>query len=393
MMIGKAVPLAVFLALCLTACSAAGRSVSQSDEILTRDERAGGPEAGNGMSREPEGDSGKVFEGKTGENGETEETGGSEPAVKIGFLADPAADQEGNFNQSVWDRLGKAEEELKIRVSRLDARSEESCRTNLENFAADRYDLVIASGQKHQKLLAEAAAKYPRMKIAALDWIPSDGIQGADQMVIVQFDGAQAAYLAGVAAGMTTKTGTVGWITGEEDDREAALGYAYLAGVLDAAPEAVILQEKLHSFSEEKPGRAEVCRMAEEGADVVFYEAVEAGEGVTEGCQECGILAMGVGYDLRAPAPDMVAALVIKQIGQAAFDVAGSCAAGKLEQGVLTYDLRNEGCDFLPAGDLLSEKVLTALQMVKEKLTAGEITVPATKEEFEAAYGDGYPLD
>lgn len=31
--------------------------------------------------------------------------------------------------------------------------------------------------------------------------------------------------------------------------------------------------------------------------------------------------------------------------------------------------------------------------MLKAKIIAGEVTVPASKEEFEAAYGDVYQLD
>ncbi|MGX8689004.1 MAG: BMP family ABC transporter substrate-binding protein, partial [bacterium] len=39
------------------------------------------------------------------------------------------------------------------------------------------------------------------------------------------------------------------------------------------------------------------------------------------------------------------------------------------------------------------DEVKTAIEDVKAKIISGEITVPATKADFEAKYGDVYELD
>ena len=59
----------------------------------------------------------------------------------------------------------------------------------------------------------------------------------------------------------------------------------------------------------------------------------------------------------------------------------------------LTYDLTAGGVDIAPSQDLLPDDVKAAVEDVKKKIIDGEITVPASQEEFEAAYGDVYQLD
>ncbi|MDO5551350.1 MAG: BMP family ABC transporter substrate-binding protein [Lachnospiraceae bacterium] len=374
----KTASLAVLLALCLTACGAAGRAVSQSDEVLARDETMAGEGANEGKDSPDR----------------SKQAVSRQVKLKIGLLAEMGQEEDSFFNRSSWSGLEKAEQEMGIQVKRLDSRTVEEYGANLEEFARERYDLVIVSGRDMTEVFAEAAGKHPKLQLAVLDWgAETAAISGNDHMAVVRFDPVQAAYLAGIAAGMMTKTDQVGWIVGAGNEKTAAAGYGYLAGVLDANPDAMILQMNIHSFSDQEQGRAAACQMAEAGADVLFHEAGNSGLGVIQGCQESQIVAIGMDYDQSASAPEFVAASVVKQLEQAVLDVSRSCAEGKLENGILTYDLRNEGCDFLPAGDILPEEVLTALQTVKEELMEGQIMVPDTREAFEAAYGDVYLLD
>lgn len=370
--------LAALLALCLTACGAAGRAVSQSDQVLTRDETIASQEADQ----------------VKGSSDRSQKTVSRQAALKIGLLAEMGQEEDSFFNQSAWRGLEKAKQEMGIQVKRLDSRTKEEYESNLEEFAGEQYDLVIVSGRDMTKAFEEAVRKHPKLQLAVMDWgAEAAAISGNDHMAVVRFDPVPAAYLAGIAAGMMTKTDQVGWIVGAGNEKTAAAGYGYLAGVLDANPDAAILQMNVHSFSDQERGRAAACQMAEAGADVLFHEAGDSGLGVIQGCQERQIMAIGMDYDQSASAPAFVAASVVKQLEQAVVDVSRSCAAGKLESGILTYDLKNEGCDFLPAGDILPEEVLTALQTVKEELMEGQILVPDTREAFEAAYGDVYLLD
>ena len=82
----------------------------------------------------------------------------------------------------------------------------------------------------------------------------------------------------------------------------------------------------------------------------------------------------------------------MKRVDNAVYDCVEELLDGTLEGGVKTYDLAG-GVDIAPTTDLLPEDVLKKVEEVKQDIIDGKITVPATKEEFEAKYGDVYQLD
>ena len=76
-----------------------------------------------------------------------------------------------------------------------------------------------------------------------------------------------------------------------------SFGYGYCAGVLDANPDATILQYNANSFGDASAGKTAVNTMVTKGADVVFHAAGGTGLGVIDGCKENGIWAIGVDSD------------------------------------------------------------------------------------------------
>ena len=83
----------------------------------------------------------------------------------------------------------------------------------------------------------------------------------------------------------------------------------------------------------------------------------------------------------------------MKRVDNAVYDAVESLIAGTMESGIHTYDLSVGGVDIAPTQDLLTDEVIAAVEEVKTKIINGEVTVPSTKDEFEAAYGDVYQLD
>ena len=93
------------------------------------------------------------------------------------------------------------------------------------------------------------------------------------------------------------------------------------------------------------------------------------------------------------PAPETIITSAMKRVDNAVFDTVEALINGTLESGVHTYDLAAGGVDIAPTRDLLPDEVIAAVEEVKEKIVSGEVTVPSSQEEFEAAYGDVYELD
>ena len=107
-----------------------------------------------------------------------------------------------------------------------------------------------------------------------------------DNVTCMMFEQEQASYLVGLAAGYTTESNIVGFVTGAANETMNSFGYSYCAGVLDANPDATILQYNANNFGDASGGKTAVNTMVTKGADVVFHAAGGTGIGVIDGCKE-----------------------------------------------------------------------------------------------------------
>ena len=309
---------------------------------------------------------------------------------KIGMVTDVGGVNDGSFNQSAWAGLQKAEEKFGCEVKYLESKQDSDYAPNIEKFIDEDYDLIIITGYMLADALRDAAEMYPDQKFAIIDDTSNEDFEN---VTCLMFEQAQASYLVGLAAGYTTETGTVGFVLGMENATMNQFGYGYCAGVLDANPDAKILQYNANAFGDTAGGKSAATNMVTNGADVIFHAAGGTGIGVIDGCKESGIWAIGVDSDQSVLAPDTILTSAMKRVDNACYDAAKDIILGKLEPGVRFYDLSMGGVDIAPTTDNLDEEVLEKIEEAKQAIIDGDIVVPKTKEEFEAAYGDVYELD
>lgn len=309
--------------------------------------------------------------------------------IKVGMVTDIGGVNDGSFNQSSWEGLQRASEELGIEVKYLESKTDADYTPNIETFVDDEYDLIISVGYMLADATRQAAESYPDQKFAIID----DASIDLPNVACLMFEQAQASYLVGLVAGMATESNKVGFVIGMANDTMNQFGYGYLAGVLDANPDAVILQNNANSFGDTAAGKTAAVSMITEGADVLFHAAGATGLGVIEACKENNVYAIGVDSDQSPLAPENMLTSAMKRVDNACFDVSKSVLDGAFESGAKVYDLSSEGVDISPTDTLLSDEIKAAVAEAKEKIIAGEITVPSSKEDFEAAHGDVYELD
>ena len=305
------------------------------------------------------------------------------------MVTDVGGVNDGSFNQSSWEGLQRAQVELGIEAKYLESATDADYTPNIETFIDDGCDLIICVGYMLADATRAAAEAYPDQKFAIID----DASIDLPNVTCLMFAQEQASYLVGLVAGMTTQTNNVGFVLGMASESMNKFGYGYLAGVLDANKDAKIQQYNANNFGDTAGGKSAATTMVTNGADVIFHAAGGTGIGVIEGCKENGIKAIGVDTDQSPLAPETVITSAMKRVDNACYDMAQALIDGTVPGGIKTYDLSIAGVDIAPTTDLLSEEILTAVNDAKAKVIAGEITVPGTKDEFEAKYGDVYELD
>ena len=92
-------------------------------------------------------------------------------------------------------------------------------------------------------------------------------------------------------------------------------------------------------------------------------------------------------------APEHIITSAMKRVDVATYDVSKDVLEGTLEAGIRVYDMTTGGVDIAPTTDLLTDEVIAKVEEVKQQILDGEVEVPKTQEEFEAAHGDAYVLD
>lgn len=203
--------------------------------------------------------------------------------VKVGVITDVGGVNDGSFNQSAWEGLTRANEELGITTNYLESHTDSDYIPNLETFIDEEYDLIICIGYQLADAMREEAEANPDQKFAIVDDATCADL---DNVTCLMFEQAQASYLVGYVAGLTTKSNTIGFVLGMSTGVMNQFGYGYCAGALDANPDIKILQNNANSFGDTAAGKTAANNMIADGADVIFHAAGATGLGVIDACKE-----------------------------------------------------------------------------------------------------------
>ena len=370
---------------------ASSEEASSEEATEAETEEASSEEASSEEATEAESEEASSEEASSEEETEAEtEEDIDGTGFKIGMVTDVGGVNDGSFNQSSWEGLQRAGEAFGCEVKYIESKGDADYVPNIESFLDEDYDLIVCVGYMMADAVRDAAELYPDQKFAIIDDASNADL---DNVTCMMFEQEQASYLVGLAAGYTTESNIVGFVTGAANETMNSFGYGYCAGVLDANPDATILQYNANNFGDASGGKTAVNTMVTKGADVVFHAAGGTGIGVIDGCKENKIWAIGVDSDQSPLAPETILTSALKRVDNACYDATKKTILGTLEGGVETYDLAAGGVDIAPTTDNLSKDVLEKIEKAKKDIIAGDLVVPKNQEEFEEKYGDVYELD
>ena len=375
---------------------ASSEEASSEEATEAETEEASSEEASSEEATEAESEEASSEEASSEEASSEEETEAETEedidgtGFKIGMVTDVGGVNDGSFNQSAWEGLQRAGEAFGCEVKYIESKGDADYVPNIESFLDEDYDLIVCVGYMMADAVRDAAELYPDQKFAIIDDASNADL---DNVTCMMFEQEQASYLVGLAAGYTTESNIVGFVTGAANETMNSFGYGYCAGVLDANPDATILQYNANNFGDASGGKTAVNTMVTKGADVVFHAAGGTGICVIDGCKENKIWAIGVDSDQSPLAPETILTSALKRVDNACYDATKKTILGTLEGGVETYDLAAGGVDIAPTTDNLSKDVLEKIEKAKKDIIAGDLVVPKNQEEFEEKYGDVYELD
>ena len=295
--------------------------------------------------------------------------------IKVGMVTDVGGVNDKSFNQLAWEGLQALDPDA-FEVNYLESKTDADYQTNINTFIDEEYDLIITVGYMLADATREAAMDNPDQKFAIVD---DSSCADLENVACLMFAQEECSYLVGLVAGSVTKSNTVGYVQGMVSDPMNLFGIGYITGVLEACPEATILQYNANNFGDIAGGNTAAKDMITKGADVIYHAAGGTGNGVMNACDEAGIYGIGVDKDQRVELGlECIITSAMKRVDVACQDISKAVKDDAFKGGVHLYDLANDGVAFAPTTDVVSAETLEKVEAAKKAIIAGEKTVPTS---------------
>ena len=300
--------------------------------------------------------------------------------IKIGMVTDTGGINDQSFNQFAWKGLQDlAAEDSTFEVNYLESKTDADYQTNIATFIDEGYDLVICVGYMLADATRQAAQNNPDQKFAIIDDATNADL---DNVACLTFAQEQCSYLVGLVAGYMTETKTVGYIQGMVSDTMNLFGVGFISGVLEACPDANVLQYNANAFGDIAGGNTAAKDMITKGADIIYHAAGGTGLGMINACDEEGIWAIGVDADQAAVlGMDCILCSALKDTGAGCKAIAKDLKAGNFTAGEHLYTVADGAIDIATTGDHIPADVLAKVEAVKADIISGKIVVPTSVDD------------
>ena len=193
------------------------------------------------------------------------------------LVKDDFSNEENYFTDLAVDGLERIKKEYGARIEVFDTNSSEDYEKRLRE-AAQNNDLTFASAFKFLESLNNVAKDYPDKNFAIVDTV-SD----LPNVKSIDFKDEEGAFLMGIIAGNTTKTNKVGFIGAIKEELIETFLSGFMAGLKVSNEEAYKnirkgnLVQYIGNFNDQKKANDIAKKMYDEGADIIFESAGEAG--------------------------------------------------------------------------------------------------------------------
>lgn len=169
---------------------------------------------------------------------------------------------------------------------------EANVQTTLSGYAARGYGLVLVDGAEMQQQAQQVAATSPKTTFIVINGFAAK----APNLASATYSWEQSGFLAGIAAGLTTKTNKVATMSSIKIPPIEGLYYGFQQGVKAVDPKATTENSYMATNNPDTGLSANLTSAeASRGNDVVFTVATGADPGVFRAAGQKGILVVGYG--------------------------------------------------------------------------------------------------
>ena len=242
----------------------------------------------------------------------------------------------------------------------------------LRELARAKPDLVIAHGGQNNGAAQAVAAEMPDVM-----FVVTQGNVTGPNLSSYEVLQEHSAFLAGALAALTTKTGTVGHMSGIRVTPGLKGRAAYAAGVKHANPNVKLLTNFSGNQDDNALSKKVAAAMISSGADVIFTMLNAGRTGAIDACREQGVKQIGNVRDWVTSNPDVFVASAVADSGLAVLNAVRDVVNGTFKPGVFRHIglEQPEAVRLAMAPDVPAE-VRTKIEALAAEIVAGRLAVP-----------------
>lgn len=275
------------------------------------------------------------------------------PSFRVALVT-PGSVADAAWNSGAYAGLLQVRDSLGATISNVEARSPAEQEEALRSYAAQGYALVFGHGFEFQGLAERVAADFPNTI-----FVITSGERVSGKVAPMIFRIEEATYLAGMAAGGTTRSHIIGFVGGIQlpPIERGATGWANGAAAVD--PHVRSRVTYLNSFDDAAAGKEQALALIHAGADVLTHNADAAALGLFQAVKENPrVYVVGANADQSALAPGQVLGSAVLDLPRAFLLVGREVKAGTfvphveafgLASGVVRFDWDSVVVQHVPA--------------------------------------------
>jgi len=325
--------------------------------------------------------------------------------IHVGIVFDIGGKDDRSFNAAAWAGVKCAEAgmlpdgktscgkpAMDIVLRDVEPGNPVSIEPAMRAFAERGYDLVIGIGFAQSPIMEKVARDYPNIHFAIIDGVifEDDGKTPKANVASLVFKEHEGSYLVGLIAGMTSKTGTLGFIGGMDIGLIHRFEGGFEQGAKAANPKIQVIQNYVGvtDAAWNNPGKGKEIALAQisKGADVIFTAAGNSGLGAFDAVEQSGKDAsgrathfvIGVDSNQNMVKPGFVLTSMVKHVDNAVYDIVKDVVNHNFQGGFHEFGLDTDGVGYVMDRNnqnLVSPEAIGAAEEAKKKIIAKQISV------------------
>lgn len=287
------------------------------------------------------------------------------------------------WNTALHTALQWAVEKYGIEYKYVEKVSEADVESVMRSLIAAGYRVIFAHSWGYNEVTRKIAQEYP--EVFFLQGSGPADVVWPSNVLVYDYYIQDAAFIAGVIAGLLTKTNVIGVVSAYPVEDVNILVNAFIAGARYINPNIKPIVTYIESWFDPVKGREAAAAQIVAGADFIYAERF----GVFEACMDAlksgkTVYAFGNIVNQNNLAPDVVLGSVVWDLRSFVEYVITNYVAGKLEGGkIVMWGMREGWATFVWNDKLksqLSADILQRVYGIELMIIKGEIEVPVYRD-------------